>query len=145
MIQLADFFHESGFVLGTFYPRHCITAVFGTLSTAEGARLHLTNSGFEAERVIAVSGREVIEFDQEHKTVLSLLMRAVSRFFATEQPFNDFNLEMAHQGAGFLIVRCHDEKQKDEAWQMIRNENPVAARYYSFGAIEHLAGDPDTD
>ena len=142
---LTDFFRESDFALGVFYPRHCITAVFGAVSSAERAAGALRRAEFEAGSIIVASGRDVIEFDRDHLTVLSAMMRAVSRFFKTEQSFNDHNLEHARHGAGFLIVRCADENEKAKAWQIVQNQNPLDARYYGVVAIEHLAGDSDTD
>lgn len=144
-MDLTDFFRESDFTLGVFYPRRCITAVFAALSSAERVAGALRRDEFEAGQIMAVSGRDVIEFDRDHMTVFSVMMRAVSRFFKTEQSFNDHNLEHARNGAGFLVVRCADENQKDTAWQIVKKENPLDARYYGLAAIEHLAGDSDTD
>ena len=144
-MTLTDFFRHSDFTLGVFYPRHCITAVFGALSSAERAAGALRRAEFDAGHIIVASGRDVIEFDRDHTTVSSLMMRAVSRFFKTEQFFNDHNLEHALHGAGFLVVRCADENEKAKAWQIVKYENPLDARYYGVVAIEHLAGDFDTD
>lgn len=144
-MHLKDFFRESDLTFGVFYPRHCITAAFPAVPPAERAERALRSAEFEPDHILVASGRDVIEFDRDHTTILSLMMRAISRFFKTEQSFNDLNLEYARHGAGFLIVRCLDGNQKDQAWQIIKNENPLDARYYSFGSIEHLAGDPDTD
>jgi hypothetical protein len=144
-MRLAEFLRESDFTLGTFYPRHCITAVFDALPQAERVGRALQNARFEADEITVAPGRDVIEFERNHTTVLGIMMHGVSRFFKTEQSFNDLNLEHARHGVGFLIVRCSNENEKDNAWQIIKNENPVDARYYSFGGIEHLAGDPDTD
>ena len=143
--DLAEFFHDSDFTFGVFYPRHCLTAGFSTFSAAEHAEMALQPNDFQASESIAVSGRDVIEFERHRTTVLSILMGAVSRFFKTEQSFNDLDLELARHGAGFLIVRCPDENKKNKAWQVIKRENPVDARYYGLGGIEHLAGDANTD
>jgi len=142
---LTDFFHDAGFKLGVFYPKHCLTAIFESLSTAEHAEAALLRDGFEEDHTLVASGREVIEYDRDHTTVLSLMMRAASRFFKTEQSFNDDSLAHAHHGAGFLLVRCSDDNQKAKAWDIVKNDDPLDARYYSLIAIEHLAGDADTD
>ncbi|HEY4359964.1 MAG TPA: hypothetical protein VGN17_03295 [Bryobacteraceae bacterium] len=142
---LTDFFHESDFTLGVFYPRHCITAVFQSIAPAERAEAALRQAEFEADHVVVASGRDVLDYDRDHITVFRAMMRAASRFFVTEQSFNDEDLEQASHGAGFLIVRCPHEAQKAEAWKIIKKENPLDARYYGIAAIEHLAGDPVTD
>lgn len=42
---------------------------------------------------------------------------------------------------GFIAVRCPNEKVKSEAWKVLKPRQPVVARYYSFGGIEHLVGE----
>jgi hypothetical protein len=75
----------------------------------------------------------------------SLVMRPISRFFATEQMFADHDLEDARQSAGFLAERCPTDDLKNTAWSLIGPEGPIDARYYSALGIEHLAGDFKTN
>lgn len=145
MSAIAGFFKGTESHLGVFYPVHCITAVFPTLEIAKRVARDLQSAGFSDSDIIAVSGRDVLEFDRDEATLGRLVMRALSRFFKTEQSFADRDLEHARDGAGFLVVRCPNEHEKNAAWPVIKAGDPLAARYYSIGGIEHLAGDPDTD
>jgi hypothetical protein len=40
-----------------------------------------------------------------------------------------------------LAVHCVDERAKKTAWHLIAYTDPLAARYYTIGGIEHLAGE----
>jgi len=142
---IAGFFKGTESRLGVFYPLHCIAAVFPTLEISERVARNLQSAGFSQSDLLAVSGRDVLEFDREEATLGRLVMRAISRFFKTEQSFADRDLEHARDGAGFLMARCPTDREKNAAWPVIKAGDPLAARYYSVGAIEHLAGDPDTD
>jgi hypothetical protein len=144
-MSLSTFFDGNASALGVFYPIHCVAAVFPNLEVAERAADRLLLAGFSRADVVSASGSEVLEFDRDMITVGHLLMRALSRFFTTSQSFSDHDLEDARRGAGFLVVRCPDDKAKQAAWAILESEAPWDARYYGRGGIEHLAGDPDTD
>lgn len=145
MTRITEFFHGSGTTLGVFYPSHCITAVFPNYESTESVAKKLRYAGFSEEDVLAATGAELIQFEAQDATLGHLLMRAFSRVIRTEQADIDHDVEYARHGAGFLIARCPTETSKREAWSIIRSGDPVDARYYSTGAVEHLAGDPDTD
>jgi hypothetical protein len=142
---LSDFFKGSDTTLGVFYPNHHLVAVFPDPETAQQVAARLGTAGFVTDDVIAVAGKDVIELDKQEKGIAGLLMQALSRFFATEQVYTDHDLEHARQGAGFLAVHCRDEKAKDKAWEIIKAADPLDARYYARGGVEHLAGDRDTN
>jgi len=40
-----------------------------------------------------------------------------------------------------LAVHCPDERTKKAAWRLIAPTDPLVARHYSIGGIEHLAGE----
>jgi hypothetical protein len=145
MNKLADFFGASVERLGTFYPTHCLVAVFRNPAQAESALHKLLDEGFAASDVIAADGKAVLEFDQGEKNLASFIMQAVSRFFSTEQVFADHDLADARHGAGFLAVRCPTDQLKNAAWRVLELERPLDARYYSRLGIEHLAGDVQTN
>ena len=46
----------------------------------------------------------------------------------------------AKQGAAVLAVHCPDERTRKTAWRLIAPTDPLTARHYSIGGIEHLAG-----
>ena len=120
-------------------------AIFRNPSDAEVALHRLVSAGFSASDVIAADGKAVLEFDKDETDLARFIMRAVSRFFATEQVFADHDLEDARHGAGFLAVRCPTDDLKNAAWSVIELEAPLDARYYSRLGIEHLVGDFKTN
>lgn len=61
----------------------------------------LVSAGFSASDVIAGDGKAVLEFDKDETDLARFIMRAVSRFFATEQVFADHDLKDAGTALGF--------------------------------------------
>jgi len=145
MSTLKGFFKESDTQLGVFYPKHYLIAVFRHLVTAQQAVAKLRLAGFAEDEAIAVAGEDVLELTKEETGPGNFLMRAVSRFFATEQVSHDNDLRLAARGAAFVAVHCPLPKTKDEAWKVVAAEAPLAARYYASDGIEHLAGDFTTN
>jgi hypothetical protein len=145
MCLLSSFFKESDTQLGIFYPKHYLIAVFRSLENAQRAVAKLRRAGFEEDDVIAVEGREVIQLEKEETGPGNFLMQSLSRFFATEQMSHDHDLHLAQQGAAFVAVHAPTEEDKNEAWIVVEQEAPIAARYYANDGIEHLAGDFTTN
>ena len=141
MNSLVDYFKTSGKKLGVFYPTHSLIAVFRNPAGADSVVHKLWDAGFAPSDAVAAHGKAVLEFDESEMDLGAFVMRAISRFFATEQVFEDQDLEDARRGAGFLAVRCPTDDLKNTAWSVIEPEGPLDARYYSAGGIEHLAGD----
>lgn len=131
--------------MGVFYPSHYLVAVFQNPGIAAHAVEKLWNAGFEHSDAMAADGEAVIELDEEGKGLGGVVMRAFSRFLATEQKYTDHDAKLARNGAGFVAVYCPTEDLKQSAWTIVKSEDPLDARYYGPGAVEHLAGDPDTD
>jgi hypothetical protein len=145
MSLLKDFFKGSDTRMGIFYPCHYLVAVFQDPHVAAHAVEQLWNSGFEHSDAIAVEGKDLIELSKEQTGLGGFVMQAASRFFATEQKYTDHSLELARNGAGFLAVYCPTDDLKQSAWSIVKSDDPFDARYYAAAAVEHLAGDPDTD
>lgn len=145
MSALKGFFKESDTQLGIFYPKHYLIAVFRHLGTAQQAVKKLRLAGFAEDEAIAVAGQDVLELTKEETGLGNFLMQGLSRFFATEQVSHDKDLDMAEHGAAFVAVHCPAEKTKDQAWNVLQTEAPLAARYYANDGIEHLAGDFTTN
>jgi hypothetical protein len=139
MSRIGQFFHGSETTLGVFYPFHCITAVFPDYETTEQIAKKLRGVGFSEEDILAATGAELLEHESQETTIDSL-MKEFSRLFRSEQLDIDHDLKHAREGAGFLIVRCLNERSKIVAWPIIKSGHPLDARYYATGAIEHLAG-----
>jgi hypothetical protein len=144
MSRLSAFFRHADVEFGVFYPNHCLLAVFETLTDANVAKEDLNHAGLKDEDVISVSGEEVVHFAQDHLLKDGLwgaLMTELSRIFGTEAAYADKDLAAARKGAAFIAVHCPTEKVKEEAWKFLEPRHPLVARYYSFGGIEHLAGE----
>ncbi|MCU1337588.1 MAG: hypothetical protein JWO19_3169 [Bryobacterales bacterium] len=144
MSRISTFFKGADVEFGVFYPKHCLLAVFENLAEADRAKEELAHAGFGGENVISVSGEEVVRFaeDQLLKDGLwGVMMTELSRIFGTEAVYADQDLAAAKKGAAFLAVHCPTEEVKAQAWKSLEPRHPVVARYYSFGGIEHLAGE----
>jgi hypothetical protein len=144
MNRLSTFFKDADSEFGVFYPKHYLLAVFPNLPDADRAKQELTRAGRLEEEVISVSGEEVVQFAEEHMRkdgLWGLLMTKLSRGIGTEASYADKDLAAAKNGAAFLAVHCPTEDLKTEAWNLLEPRCPLAARYYSFGGIEHLAGE----
>jgi hypothetical protein len=68
-------------------------------------------------------------------------MKTVSHFFHTEAVYTDYDLLYAKQGAAVIAVHCQDERTKNAVWPLIAPTDPLVARHYSIGGIEHFAGE----
>lgn len=140
MSRLADFFKETHTALGVFYPLHCLVAGFPSLDAAREVARNLENKGFGKDNTITVAGAELVELEKEETGLGSYLMQKLSRFIGGEQISTDHNLEFADRGAGFVVVHCRSEKEKEEAWNVMRPFKPLIAHYYTRGSVDHLAG-----
>ena len=145
MSLLTGFFKESDTQLGVFYPKHYLVAVFRDSRGAQRAVKELWVAGFAEDEAIAVAGQEFVDLAGEETGPGNFVMQALSRFFATEQKTHDADIAQAQRGAGFVAVHCLTEESKQQAWNMLEPEGPLAARYYGAAGIEHLAGDFSTN
>jgi hypothetical protein len=144
MSQLGTFFKGEDTRLGVFYPDHSLIAIFLDIERAETAKRQLRSAGFSDGEVLAASGADLIELDQEESVKNGLhgyLMKELSRFLDTEASYNDRDLVQAKHGAAVLAVHCPDERTKSAAWLLIAPMDPLVARYYALSGIEHLAGE----
>jgi hypothetical protein len=142
--RLSTFFKGADTEFGVFYPTHYLLAVFANLAEANHAKEELNHAGRVDEDVISVSGEEVAQFAEEHLLkdgLWGMLMTELSRIFGTEASYTEKDLAAAKKGAAFVAVHCPVERLKTEAWKFLESRHPLVARYYSFGGIEHLAGE----
>jgi hypothetical protein len=144
MSRLSTFFKGTDTEFGVFYPKNHLLAIFPNLTDAKRAAQELNNSGRGDQEVICVSGEEVVEFAEEHSLkdgLAAALMTQLSRMFGTEALYADKDLADAKKGAAFVAVHCPTREGKTAVWKIIEPMRPSVARYYSFGGIEHLAGE----
>jgi len=141
---LTTFFKGPETQFGIFYPTGYLMAVFPHLATARRAEDALRSGGFLPDDVIAVPGEEVVRFAEEHLKntgLWGLLMQQLSRMFATEEIYEDYDLKLAEGGAAFLAAHCPKEERKNEAWELIKPFEPLKARHYALDGIQHFAGE----
>jgi len=143
--ELSSFFKESDSTLGVFYPQHYLIGVLPNLEAAQRVVDKLHQAGFAQDDAMAAGGQQIVELANEKTGAGTFFMKAVSRFFSTEQIHVDHDLEHARRGAGFLAVYCPTEETKKSAWAVIEPEGALDVRYYTSDGIEHLAGDSRTD
>ncbi len=144
MSRLATFFQGADTHLGLFYPTHYMIAVFPDLKQASLAEQRLHDAGFPSSEVITVPGddlRALVREEEVHGGLFGYLMKEFSRFLHTEAVYTDLDLAEAREGAAVLAAHCASETSKELARNAIMPEHPLAARYYSAGSIEHLAGE----
>jgi|SRR5579862_1320724 len=144
MSRLGTFFQGSDTRLGVFYPEHSLLAIYPDLGQAQRAKDKLRGAGFSDDEALVVSGADLAELirEERHKNgIFGHLMLELSRFLHTEAVYTDHDLARARRGAAALAVLCGDERTKNAAWSAIAPTDPLAARYYAIGGIEHLAGE----
>jgi hypothetical protein len=143
MSRLMSFFKHSDTVWGIFYPKHYVLAAYSRIEDAEHAKDALKRAGWSDEDVIAVPGKEVVQFAEDdlmEHGLWGLLMTELSRLLDTEVTYADRDLAAAKNGASFLAVHCPTEDDKNQAWKVLEPTEPIVARYYHLGGIDHLVG-----
>jgi len=144
MSRLMSFFKHSDTVWGIFYPKHYVLAAYSRIADAEHAKEALKRAGWSDEDVIAVPGKEVVQFAEDDLMkhgLWGLLMTELSRLLDTEVTYADRDLAAAKKGASFLAVHCPTEDAKNQAWKVLEPTEPIVARYYHLAGIDHLVGD----
>src|SRR5580698_7200347 len=82
MSQLGTFFAGDDTRLGVFYPQHSLLAIFPDIERAGRAKQQLRAAGFSDDEVLATSGSDLIELDEEESAKNGLhgyVMKELSR------------------------------------------------------------------
>ena len=141
MSELSSFFKESDTSFGVFYPKHYIIATFPRYSRAEEAYRTLRNAGFAEDEVRLATGAEVLTFFKhfrEDAGLWGIVMRPISRFFATEVTFADRNIELANEGAGLVAVHSRSEQETAKITELMKPFAPSSMEWYLAGGIRSL-------
>lgn len=144
MNTVEHFFEQAQSSSGLFYPNDHIFAVFRNAIEADRAKRALDHQGCPGYEVVSITGEEATNFasDQFVRSGLwGAFVRALSRAIGTEAGYSDHDLAAAKSGAAFIAVHCPSEEAKLRAWKILSDTQPLAARYYSTGGIEHLVGE----
>ena len=143
--RLWNFFGQPPTSLGTFYPTSYVTAVLPSSNAAEAALKSLRDAGFDESETIVVSGTELIEFFDELRKrrsiwgeLMARLSSQFSRMIGTEQLFEDFEIQLAHGGAAFLLVYSPDDTDAERVREMIMPFGPLSMQRYLPAAVEGM-------
>ena len=139
MSKLAAFFkQEENTATGVFYPTNYIVAMYPSLAEASLAEKEVNMASPSA---VAASGAEMMEFMKDHEEKNNLwgaMMREVSTLIGTEEKYKNQDMEQAEHGAAFVAAYCADYDAKAKVWAVLQKHNPLVARFYGSGGIEHL-------
>ena len=141
MTVLSTFFHESDKSLGLFYPKHYIIATFPSYTAAKNAFQELRNSGYSEEEVLLATGEEVLEYFQHFRDdagLLGVVMRNLSRIFATEVTYADQDIQHAREGFGFLALYAATDEDAQRIRDKIAPFGPNSMDWYLVGGVRSL-------
>lgn len=143
--RLWAFFGPAPVNMGTFYPTGFVAAVLPSYAAAEDALKSLRAAGFQEDDAIAVRGEEMSAFLKDLRTrsgVWGQLMGALSRMLGTEQLFTDVDVDLARNGAGFLLVYSTDEATARLILETLNPFAPISVQRYMTGGVEGLVKPP---
>jgi len=138
---VTEFLHGEDVSFGIFYPKKHVVAVFPSVGQAQDAYRVLSGAGFRMWEIIVVSGPEVERFLEEirmNRTLWDELVKEVSKFLDTEINLVEHYGQWAHEGYGFLVVRCPDNEAADSISALLDPVNPVAMHWFMSSGIRHL-------
>jgi hypothetical protein len=143
MTKLSRFFDAAHTTVGsTFYPTDFVFAAFPSFGAASAAQRALLNAGFPDENMIAVNGREALEFFHEQRETEGLWgewVRKLSRFMDTEAKYADENIERAKDGAGFVTIRTSTDAESNRVADAVRPYAPDSMERYMTSGVQRLA------
>jgi hypothetical protein len=143
MTKLSGFFDSAHtFVGSTFYPKDFVFAAFPSFAAATAAQRGLLTAGFPEHGMIAVDGREALEFFHEQREtegVWGEWVRKLSRFMDTEAKFADENIERAKEGAGFVAIHSSSDAESNRIAEVVRPFAPESMERYMTSGVQSLA------
>ncbi len=141
MGDFSTFFKESDTSLGIFYPRHYVIATFPKYSEGKNAYQSVRNAGFQEDETMLATAAEVLAFFKhfrEDAGLWGIVMRPISRFFATEAIYADRDIQHAFEGSGFLAVHSRTEQATRKITELIKPFAPSSMEWYLAGGIRSL-------
>ena len=129
---------------GSFYPKNYVLAVFKTDAEATRAGEALSAAGFSGEDVIVATGTDVVEHDaavRSHQGLLAKLGEKWSRLYTDEAANADALMELAAQGAAFVLAYAPDEPTTERARSVLRAFTPPIFRKYDSLKITELGAE----
>ncbi|MAA76181.1 MAG: hypothetical protein CMN28_15935 [Salinisphaeraceae bacterium] len=132
---------ENDTSFGIFYPTHHVVAVLPDDDAAQRGAQALEAANVpqaEISRMKADAVARDIEEKEADKGWMDQLKEAMSIGVGTEGQFWQQDLDMAREGAGFLVIRCDSDERADTIKQTLAEEKPRSLRYYQRLAIQNL-------
>lgn len=126
---------------GSFFPKNYVLAVFKTDAEAAQAGAALSTAGFSAEDIIVASGSDIAEHDaavHSNQGVLAKLGDKLSRLYTDEAVDAEALMELAHQGAAFVLAYAPEEEATVRATEALRPLSPPVFRKYDTLKITEL-------
>ena len=124
-------------LFGVFTPIGHVVLAFATDTDAARAREALLTGGYEADEVLQFRSDEVIADAEQTRDNLGLLARMGLNM---EWPEVERDVQLAQQGAAFLVVYAPSDAETNRIMTVARRFNATLARKYHRLAIEHLLG-----
>ena len=133
--------NEGATSFGSFYPQNYVLAVFLNDPDADTAGHALETAGFAADDIIVASGADVADHDaavQSEQGVFAKLGEKWSRLYTDEAAVADTLMEMARDGAAFVLVYAPEDDDTKRAASTLKPFDPKVLRKYGTLAITDL-------
>ena len=134
-------FKDGDASFGSFYPKHYVLAVYPDDAAAGRAADALRAAGFAPDDLVEVSGGDVLAHEQTahaHEGVLARLGAQWSRLYTDASAGATQLIDLARQGAGFVLAYAPDDAASGRAADVLRPEDPEVLRYYGTFTVTDL-------
>ena len=132
---------DSATTFGSFYPTNYVLAVFRRDATVGLMSSALHDVGFPEEDIIVAAGQDVAEYEaaaHERQGLLAKLGEKWSRLYTDDAANADELMDLARQGASFVLVYAPSEAETTRAAQTLRPLAPLILRKYEPLASKEL-------
>ena len=129
---------------GSFFPKNYVLAVFADAAAAEEAGAALATAGFSADEIIVAAGADVANHHadvQANQGLFAKLGEKWSRLYTDEAADADALMEIARNGATFVLAYAPDDAKTELATQAVRPFSPNIFRKYDSMKITELGVD----
>lgn len=132
---------DSATSFGSFYPTNYVLAVFPRDATVGLMSSALHDVGFLEDDIIVAAGHDVAEYDaaaHARQGMLTKLGEKWSRLYSDDAANADELMDLARQGASFVLAYAPHDAETLRAAQALRPMGPVILRKYEALASKDL-------
>jgi hypothetical protein len=132
---------DGGQSFGSFFPKNYVLAVFKTDAEAAKAGEALRAAGFTEDDIIVAAGADVAAHDadvQAQQGILAKLGEKWSRLYTDEAADADALMNLARQGAAFVLAYAPDTETTERATEALKPLSPPIFRKYDTTKITEL-------